>query len=43
MVERMFWVRYNLAPPNDEGKHTHEERVNWAATADNTTSANAWE
>ena len=43
MVERMFWVRYNLAPPNDDGKHTHEERVAWAATADNTSSASAWD
>ena len=44
MVERMYWVRYNLAPPNVKtGELTHEERVIFATTADSTSSANAWE
>ena len=42
MVERMFWVRYNLAPPNDDGKITHEERVVFATTASSITSEYAW-
>ena len=43
MVERIFWLRYYAAPPNKDAEHTHEERVIWAATADNTSSASAWE
>jgi len=44
MVEKMFWLRYNLAPPNSKTEElTHEERVVFATTADSTQSANAWE
>jgi len=42
MVERMFWLRFNMAPPDSEGKYTDKERIIWATTADNTTSENAW-
>ena len=45
MIERMFWLRYSLATPNDKGELTHEMRVNFATQADATTSgdAYAWE
>ena len=43
MVERMFWLRFNMAPPDSEGKYTDKERIIWATTADNTTSENAWD
>ena len=45
MIERMFWLRYSLATPNDKGELTHEMKVNFATQADATTSgdAYAWE
>jgi len=45
MTERMYWLRYSLATPNDKGELTHEMRVNFATQADATTSGDvyAWE
>ena len=42
MIERMFWLRYSLATPNDKGELTHEMRVNFATQADATTSGDAY-
>ena len=42
MIEKMFWLRYNATPPDEDGKHTHEHRINWAATADTQTSGGAY-
>ena len=42
MIERMFWLRYSLATPNNKGELTHEMRVNFATQADATTSGDAY-
>ena len=42
MIERMFWLRYSLATPNDKGELTHEMKVNFATQADATTSGDAY-